>query len=321
MKRSNRLLILIGMLLAVGAVVGVIAFAGNKTNTGGGGTVSGGSPSPTAEPLVPVVVAKVDIPFGTKIDTSMLTTVQKPLSAVNALGGDTYSDPALVSGKVAGGLIKKGEILYADKSFMLPGSFTKGQDLASAVDPGMVGVSMEVDQVNGVGALLVPGDHVDVILSVWVPMIGLDVKDSNGTSVKVAQNNDVTTKMVIQNAKVLVTLLPPPEAQQGGSSNASPTPVARPTTQAITNNGQHMIVVIQVSPGDAEVIRWAQREEKQDPQNYITLGLALRSDKDNGAAPVTTGGITFKQLVAQYGVLPADPRAYIPPDLVRLITF
>ena len=82
-----------------------------------------------------------------------------------------------------------------------------------------------------------------------------------------------------------------------------------------------MIVVVEVTPEEAEVIRWAQREEKVDPQNYITLSLALRSDKDNDAPAVTTAGITFKQLVTIYGVLPPDPRGIIPADLAKQISW
>ena len=72
---------------------------------------------------------------------------------------------------------------------------------------------------------------------------------------------------------------------------------------------------------DVGQIEDAQREEKTDPQNYITLGLALRSDKDNDAPAVTTPGITFKQLVTIYGVLPLDPRAVLPADLAKQISW
>ena len=74
-------------------------------------------------------------------------------------------------------------------------------------------------------------------------------------------------------------------------------------------------------PDEAEIIRWAQREEKADPQNYITLGLALRSDKDNDAPAATTPGITLTQLVTIYGVLPPDPRAIIPADLAKELSW
>ena len=78
-----------------------------------------------------------------------------------------------------------------------------------------------------------------------------------------------------------------------------------------------MIAVIEVKPDEAEILRWAQREEKQDPQNYIDLSVALRSDKDNALPNAVTPGITYKMLVDKYLVLPPDPRALIPPDIAK----
>ena len=62
MKRSNRLILLIGLFLAVVAFVGVIMLTGNTSS--GGGTVAGPSPSPTT---AKVVKATVDIPAGTSL--------------------------------------------------------------------------------------------------------------------------------------------------------------------------------------------------------------------------------------------------------------
>jgi Flp pilus assembly protein CpaB len=269
------------------------------------------------------VIAKVDINLGDKITTDMVTTETMTLSQRDALGSDTFSAPSQVAGQVAGGLIKKGDILYADKSFLPAGAFVQGQDLAPAVAAGKVAVAMEVDQVNGVGALIVPGDHVDIVLSVWVNQVHI-TGILGAAKVDLGGSLDVTTKMVIQNRKVLAALLPAvvPTTEQGGANTgASPTPAPKPSAATVTNSGAHMIVVVEVLPDEAEIIRWAQREEKPDVQNYITLGLALRSDKDDDAAAVTTPGITYKQMVLLYGVLPPDPRAIVPADLAKLISF
>jgi Flp pilus assembly protein CpaB len=195
---------------------------------------------------------------------------------------------------------------------------------------------MEVDQVNGVGTLIVPNDRVDVILSVWLPEVKVDYwacvvcGSKKPDKRELTLGNDVTTKMVIQNRKVLLTLLPQPGEEKGvtgvttgvgGGGAASPTPKPKATTETISNSGQHMLVVLEVKRDEAEIIRWAQREEKMEEQNYISLGLVLRSDKDNDAALTTTPGITFRQLVTMYGVLPPDFRGAIPPDLLKLMTW
>jgi len=129
--------------------------------------------------------------------------------------------------------------------------------------------------------------------------------------------SQVTTKTLIQNRKVLITLLAPLEANQNAAPTPAPSnaPVAGPTQPVVQNTGRHMLIVLEVKPDEAEILRWAQREEKTDPQNYIDLSLALRSDKDNELPDAVTPGITFKMLVDKYGVLPPDPRANIPPDI------
>jgi pilus assembly protein CpaB len=309
-------LILLGVFLAVIAMMAVVVI-------GGGGAAGGAkaTPTPTKEPTVGVVIAKVDMALGDRITADMVEVQTMTISERKLLGVDTFSSPIQVIGKVAGGQIIKGTPLSAD-AFMCVGCVTKGVDLASAIAPGRVAVAMEVDQVNGVGTLIVPGDFVDVILSVWVDSLKIKKTDEkSGWNVEVGGEKDVTTKMVIQNRKILVTLLPAATATDEPKAAASKTPGPKPSAETVTNTGQHMIVVLELLPEEAEIVRWAQREEITDPQNYITLGLALRSDKDKDAPPVTTQGITFRQLVTVYGVLPPDPRGIIPADIARQITW
>jgi Flp pilus assembly protein CpaB len=54
-----------------------------------------------------------------------------------------------------------------------------------------------------------------------------------------------------------------------------------------------------VTPQQAEVIRFAQMDGN--------VSLVLRAPTDANAAAVDTTGITLKQLVDQYGVLPPAP--------------
>jgi Flp pilus assembly protein CpaB len=316
-KRSNRLLILVGVLLAVTGAIGAMVIAS------GGGTKTAGpnaaSPSITPEPTVQVVVAAKDIAAGIQITTDMLSTEEQPVSQV-ALAGDTFTDPASVSGRITAAKIKKGQIIVGSRDLLTPGSMADGQSISASIGSGMDAVTMEVDQVNGVGTVIVPGDHVDVILSVYVPALGFDgAKDTAGNQIKIDSQKDVTTKMVIQNVRVLGTLLPPPgEAAPVAQSSGEPI-IVEPTAPIIQNTGRHMIVFVEVTPEQAEVIRWAQREETADAQNYVDLSLALRSSQDNDQPAVTTGGITFKTLVDKYGVLPIDQRAIIPADIAATI--
>jgi Flp pilus assembly protein CpaB len=300
------LLILLGVLLAVtGGLVAMVVASG-----GGGSTANNAVPTATPEPAVQVVFAAKDIHVGDRITADMLETRSLPLSAAAALGGDTFSDPNRVINKIAGENIQAGQALLAGSSLMTVGQVEEGTDISAEISQGMVAVSMEVDQVNGVGTLIVPQDHIDIVLSVYVGALAVDAKDPAGNQISLKGGTDVTTKMVIQNRKVLRTLLPPPTAV--ATPVGSGAPVAKATTGVVQNTGRHMIIIVEVKPEEAEVINWAQREEKTDSLNYIDLFVALRSSQDDSTPDVTTNGVTFKVLVDKWGVLPIDPRAILP---------
>lgn len=320
MKRSNRLIIVVGVFLAVaGGLMTVFTLSGG----GGGSPVPTASVAPSQEPTTTVVIAKQDMNLGDTVTAAMVDTKQMTVSQAAALGSDTFSNVGQVIGKVAGHSITAGQVLLGSRDFTSAGASVEGQDLAGSIATGMVGVSMLVDQINGVGTLIVPGDHVDIILSVYVTELNLTAKDPNGTLIDLKGGSDVTTKTVIQNRKVLATLLSPAVGTAAATPVAasSPRPAAPTAPSLIQNDNRTMIVLVEVTPDEAEVLRWAQRAEKSDPQTYIDLSLALRSRLDDGLPNVTTPGITFKMLVDKYGVLPVDPRAILPPDLTKGISW
>jgi hypothetical protein len=134
---------------------------------------------------------------------------------------------------------------------------------------------------------------------------------------------DPSIKMVLQNALVVGTLLPPTPA----SPQASPTPA--PSGQgsqgpSTSLNGQSEMVVVAVTANQAEIIRYAQLYA--DPAAGDNISLVLRSPKDyiqvdaNGkpvldanGVPISvvppvdkTDGVILKTLIDKYGVLPPD---------------
>jgi len=320
-KRSNRLLILLGLLIAISGALAAMAYVAGSGG-GGGGTQAAATPSATPEATVPVVYATKDIAAGTIITSDMVNTKPLTLSAKAALGVQTYSSVSQVVGNMSGVSIKAGQDLAAGQ-LLTPGSAVDGKSVSGSVDKGMVAISMELDQTNGVGTLIVPGDHVDIILTVYVDELALSGADAAGTAISLAGGQQVTSKMIFQNCKVLETLLPPaaavPTAAPAAGSTAGPA-IPEATTPIVQMTGRHMIAIVEVFPEQAEVIRWAQRAETSGVQNYIDLALALRSTLDDGD-PVSsntgskTSGITFSVLVAKYGVLPPDPTGIIPQSL------
>ena len=72
MKRSNRLVLLIGVFLAIVAFVGIVIVLGGQT--------SDKNPAASAALPIKTVVAAQDIPLGARLTAGMLTTKEFPPS-------------------------------------------------------------------------------------------------------------------------------------------------------------------------------------------------------------------------------------------------
>lgn len=144
MKRRGLLLVIFSLVLAVGA-----AWIARNW-------VQARLRAPAAEAGQQVVVAAMEIPFGTKIEARHLSTITLPLSAAVGNHYDKMSD---VVGLIALQKIISGEILlkerFADRA--------AGSTLAAIVKPDMRAVTVRVDDVVGVAGFLMPGNHVDVV--------------------------------------------------------------------------------------------------------------------------------------------------------------
>lgn len=312
MKRSNRLILLIGLFLAVVAFVGVIMLTGGSSS--GSGT-PGPSPSPTT---ARVVKATVDIAAGTKVTASMVELAEVPIVAA---GPDTIPDTGLAIGKTIRQAVTKGETL-GYSFYITSGAETNVTD---ALPKGLRAIAVQVSQVTGVGTLIQNGDHVDVVISMKIQTVIPDPVNK-GQVVKVG-DPEGSVKMVLQNALVVGTLLPPAAP---ASAQASPTPA--PSGQASQGaqgpatslNGQSQMVIVAVTANQAEIIRYAQLYA--DPAAGDNISLVLRSPRDyvqvdaNGnpvldakGNPVSivppedkTDGVILKTLIDKYGVLPPD---------------
>jgi Flp pilus assembly protein CpaB len=308
-KRSNRLLMFLGVLFAlVGGLLTLVVLNGSASN-------GGSSSAASAEVPQQVVVAKAEINLGDTITADMLELQDMTLAQRQAVGGDTYTRTEDVVGKVAGGKILAGQPIIVG-NFINAGSMIDGQSIASAIGHDKVGVAIEVDQINGVGTLLVPGDRIDILLSPRLNGIKISYKNKTTGDVllDLEGGTEPTTKIVIQNCRIVATEVQT-VATTGPAGASAATGAAAPE---IGFNGRHMILIVEVQPAEAEVIRWAQRAEGDD-QTYLTMSVALRSDKDNDKPDVATTGVNFAQLVARYKLLPADPRGYVPVDIMQLV--
>jgi len=305
LKRSNRLLFLIGIVLAIVAAVGVYILASG----GGGDTSTSGPGGGTPIPEVQIVTARNEIAIGTIIEADMLNTAKKPQ---NEVPFDAISSSSAIAGLPARQTIPAG-VPITLSMFQTQGS-TSSKEILRALDPGFRAMAVQVDQVTGVGTIVQPGDRIDVVIAFEdtdgkFPIIFEGPASRVGTPpqlIRTFENfddklNNTSVKVLVQDAKVLGTLLPPPPA----ADSSGATPVPSTATGEVTLNGQQQIVILQLTPQQVELVRFAQLDGN--------LSLVLRAVRDRDQPPVPTTGITLFELVERWGVLPGQMTLQAPP--------
>ncbi len=292
MKRSNRLVLLIGIFLAIVAFILIVMMLG-----GGGGV---GDNRPSASPATAkVVVAAKDIDLGATIQQSDLSTKDFP---VDDKPVDSYGDPSLVIGQVARSSVTSGQLIT---SAVLNAS---GAIQNIETPAGFVAMSIQVDQVTGVGTIIKPGDFVDLVTG-FTTIEKVPLVFPAGTAYEKYPDelyNHTSVKILAQGLQVLGTLLPEPP------QSAEPSPSAAPDGTTTTLNGQQQIVILAVPAQDAEVIKFSQIDGD--------ISLVLRSSADCTTKPVD--GVTYCPVVPTTGITLrrlVDDRGVIPPTVVQVI--
>lgn len=167
LRGRGPILIVLSLVLAVGA-----AWVANRW------LQARAAPPDTSSPTTSVVTAAMDIPFGTKIETRHLATIQM-LRGSEPPG--SYHDSKEVEGKVSRAALLSGEILLegrlADQG--------NGSTLAAVVEKNLRAVTVRVDDVVGVAGFLLPGNRVDVLGS------------------RDVGSNEAMTETILQNVRVL----------------------------------------------------------------------------------------------------------------------
>jgi Flp pilus assembly protein CpaB len=221
-----------------------------------------------------------------------------------------FGDPSQVIGQIARRPIKANAQLEA-------ADFATGDTGCGTitVPAGMRAISVQVDQVSGVGTVINTGDYTDLLVGFTgdkFPVVTVNPQDQ---SISVVSGlNGTSVKLLLEGMQVLCRQLPPPTTAQAQQPEASPG-TNGPTTSL---NGQQEIVILGVTPSQAEVIKFAQLDG--------SISLILRSSKDfvddQGNPVVTppsgTEGVTLKKLTTDFAVpIPELVEAILPAQARR----
>ena len=282
MKRSNRLVILVGVLLAVLAFVVIVILLNSKPT----GTVE----HPTT---VTVMVAKADIAIGDPVTPDKVQPAEVDPAAVV---GTRIAATSQVAGQPALYDIPAGSQVPAEAINIGTG----GVCIECQLKPGEKAIAFQVDRVTGLDFLVQAGDHVDIVfgtpLQVLQPTV--DTVDNPPAEQRFevipGLENARSVKTILQDKRVLYVSATRirSTAVQATPSPGQEAPAAAPEAQQIEN----VIIVFAGSDQDAEVIKFAQN----DLSELGKLTAILRSTDDTDTEK--TSGMTIDQLVRQYGI-------------------
>jgi pilus assembly protein CpaB len=241
MNRQLRTVVVLLVALAAAAVASYAVFRALQRAA---------RPAPVA--MTTMVIAAREVPVGTMLTAEDVKAVAWPANTVVPATFRTVND---VEGRGTIDILHENEPLVETK-LAARGS---GAGLPPTIPPGLRAISIKVNEVIGVAGFVLPGSHVDVLVTL-ANKLGGD-KDSS------------TTRMVVSNVQVLTagTRFDRDKAQEEGK------PI--PST----------VVTLGVSPDDAERIALAQN------QGQITL--TLRNPLD--VAPTSTPGVMLAHLLGK----------------------
>ncbi|MDR0216309.1 MAG: Flp pilus assembly protein CpaB [Comamonas sp.] len=160
-----------------------------------------------------VVVAAADIPLGSKITPTMLSTVDWPRGSIPE---GAFNDMQKLQERVVKVGVLRGEAVLEGK---LAPEGTKG-GLAAIIAPGKRAMSVRVNDVVGVAGFALPGNYVDVVVNAQ--------QEQNG---KTEESRQISMT-VLENVLVLAV------AQEAGRDETKPKVVSA--------------VTLELSPSDAE---------------------------------------------------------------------
>jgi len=145
-KRRGLVLVMVSLVLALGAAMLARNWIAVQLNA-----AANSGPAGTA-----VVVAAMDIPFGTKVEGRHVRLVEMPNGSVPSGYFGRFED---VVGQIATQKVLTGEVLVRERFSEHVG----GSTLSAIIKPNMRAVTVRVNDVVGVAGFLLPGNRVDVV--------------------------------------------------------------------------------------------------------------------------------------------------------------
>ena len=230
----------------------------------------------SAETSEAVVVATADIPEGTRLSPELLTAQSVPTKFIQPYA---VTNPDRAVGQQTAAPIAKGEQVLATK-LMRPGS---SGALAAKTPDGKRAVTLGLDPLSAVGGFVRPGDHVDLLWTVALP---------------VAQGAPPQPLTITLFQDVLVLAVGGEMVDGGGRRQRASSDKEEPKVAVLT---------LALTPQEAGLVLFAREQGK------LQLSLRPRADASTVALPPASLETLFQAIMPQQsqqaqGGQPPPPR-------------
>jgi pilus assembly protein CpaB len=216
-----------------------------------------------------IVVAAAPLRFGTHVSAGMLREVAWPEAAIPAGTFASINDLMSPGKRIVLAAIEPNEPILRSK-ITGPG---QRATLSAVIEPGMKAVTVRVNDVEGVGGFVLPGDHVDVLMT------------------RQPGNNDV----VLQNAKVLAV-------DQLADDSVDKPAVAKAVTLEVDTVGAQKLSLAASLGSLSLVLRKAGEAELEGTRRVTQSDLGVPDARGRGPRPFSTVAVTRAGQRQEYNV-------------------
>jgi pilus assembly protein CpaB len=247
----------------VAIVVGVVVLRFNETPPPPPAVVQSEPPKDVGIKTVDVLVAKVDVPVGTVIDSTMVDTQPWPEHLVL----DSFISVPADGGAGAGVLGKVARSSIQAREPFIRSKLADPNDpgfISASLPSGMRAITLPVDAISGVAGYVFPGDHVDVLFS-----HSASIGEQSGSG------RASVSEVVAANVRVLAV---------GGRESSTP---SSDGSGPASSGSAASSVTLEVSDENVQRIRLAEKN------GNLSLSLrSIRDDNSSSPSPTTLVDIT-----------------------------
>jgi len=301
--RRSRILILLGLILAIGTAAAVFVLLQSATSR----------PAAVEEEREEVVIAAQPIakdePVGDRVELRPMPKDTIPEGAIRSLGSTANM---LAAGPIPQGTIIQASLLISRTELLRQG------ELGMLVEEGYLAVAFPISELSSVAYGIQPGDHIDVLITFFFVDLDQDTQTkepicppicpalAGGEQMIAATGSQyprLATQLTLQNATVLGvgrwSYEPPPQEEETQTTRAGE-PIEEELPEYVT---------LMLSPQDALVLKLAR-------EYGASIDLAVRAQDD--LQVFTTQQVTLDYILARFGVSLPTKQPYAIEDVEKV---